>query len=101
MESIEKSLATRGQVLLGIGDVEGYPACKDGWTIMPYYDTPIRLLVMTNPGMQLHTWTKDACVPRLGLCSNRMHAGFIQVMVCIHCCFEVGLARLTKIPKLA
>ena len=50
LDGIEKALANRGLVLLGIGE-EGLPAHKDGWTITTYNTSPVQLVVGPKPGM--------------------------------------------------
>ncbi|KAA6429157.1 MAG: hypothetical protein FRX49_00553 [Trebouxia sp. A1-2] len=47
VDSIEKFLAGSGQILVSIGN--GYPACKDGWTLNSYSAIPIQLHVATKP----------------------------------------------------
>ena len=39
--SIEKYLVNRGLVLLAIDTDNGYPPCKDAWTLYSYVTTPI------------------------------------------------------------
>ncbi|DBA86822.1 TPA: hypothetical protein ACH3X2_005405 [Trebouxia sp. C0005] len=51
VDSIEKFLAGSGQILVSIGN--GYPACKDGWTLNSYSAIPIQLHVATKPGARL------------------------------------------------
>lgn len=48
VDSIEKYLAGSGQILNSIGN--GYPACKDGWTLNSYSDIPVQLCVAPKPG---------------------------------------------------
>ncbi len=48
VESIIKYLAGSGQILKSIGN--GYPACKDGWSVNSYASTPIQLHVAPTPG---------------------------------------------------
>ena len=48
--SIEKPLLNRGLVLLAIDTDDGYPPCKDAWTLNSYVTTPIRLCVGCKPG---------------------------------------------------
>jgi len=48
VDSIEKFLAGSGQILVSIGN--GYPACKDGWTLNSYSAIPIQLHVSPKPG---------------------------------------------------
>lgn len=83
--SIEKSLVNRGLVLLAIDTDDGYPSCKDAWTLNSYVTTPIRLCVGRKPGAipfpcwiervlvvellhtcaqspQVHEWVKFWCV---------------------------------------
>lgn len=48
VDSIKEYLAGSGQVLKRIGD--GYPACKEGWSLNSYTATPIQLHVGPRPG---------------------------------------------------
>ena len=50
LDGIEKALANRGLVLLGIGE-GGFPAHKDGWTIKTFNTSPVQLVVGPKPGM--------------------------------------------------
>ena len=50
LDSIEKALANRGLVLLGIGK-DGFPAHKDRWTIKTFNTSPVQLIVGPRPGM--------------------------------------------------
>ncbi len=52
VDSIKEYLAGSGQVLKSIGD--GYPACKEGWSLNSYTATPIQLRVGPKPGEALH-----------------------------------------------
>ncbi|KAL0017911.1 hypothetical protein WJX77_005043 [Trebouxia sp. C0004] len=47
VDSIKEYLAGSGQVLKSIGD--GYPACKEGWSLNSYTATPIQLRVGPKP----------------------------------------------------
>ncbi|KAA6424073.1 MAG: hypothetical protein FRX49_06032 [Trebouxia sp. A1-2] len=51
VDSNEKFLAGSGQILVSIGN--GYPACKDGWTLNSYSAIPIQLHVAPKPGARL------------------------------------------------
>ena len=53
VDSIEKGLASRGLVLVGIGK-DGYPAHRDGWTINTSNTSPVQLIVASKPGMIPH-----------------------------------------------
>lgn len=48
VDSIKEYLAGSGQILVSIGN--GYPACKDGWTLNSYSAIPIQLHVAPKPG---------------------------------------------------
>ncbi len=48
VDSIKEYLAGSGQVLKSIGN--GYPACKDGWSVNRYTVIPIQLRVAAKPG---------------------------------------------------
>lgn len=48
--SIDKSLVNRGLVLLAIDTDNGYPSCKDAWTLKTYDTSPIQLCVGRKPG---------------------------------------------------
>ena len=52
LDGIEKALANRGLVLLGIGE-DGFPAHKDGWTIKTFSTSPVQLIVGPKPGMDI------------------------------------------------
>lgn len=60
LDSIEKALANRGLVLLGIGE-NGFPAHKDGWTFNTFKSSPVQLLVGPKPGMET-TYGSEVCV---------------------------------------
>lgn len=49
LNGIEKALANRGLVLLGIGE-DGLPAEKDEWTMTTYNASPVKLMVASKPG---------------------------------------------------
>ena len=48
VDSIKEHLAGIGQILVSIGN--GYPACKDGWTLNNYSVIPMQLHVASKPG---------------------------------------------------
>jgi len=51
LDGIEKALANRGLVLLGIGE-DGFPAHKDGWTMNTFNTIPVQLIVGPKPGVR-------------------------------------------------
>ena len=50
LDSVEKALANRGLVLLGIGE-DGFPAHEDKQTIKSFNTSPVQLIVGPKPGM--------------------------------------------------
>lgn len=60
LDGIEKALANRGLVLLGIGQ-DGFPAHKDGWTMTTYNTSPVQLIVAPKPGMDT-TYGSGVCM---------------------------------------
>ncbi|DBB05863.1 TPA: hypothetical protein ACH3X3_009872 [Trebouxia sp. C0006] len=51
LDGIEKALANRGLVLLGIGE-DVFPAHKDGWTMNTFNASPVQLIVGPKPGVR-------------------------------------------------
>ncbi|KAL3148764.1 hypothetical protein ABBQ38_014175 [Trebouxia sp. C0009 RCD-2024] len=51
LDRIEKALANRGLVLLGIGE-DVNPAHKDGWTTRAFNTSPVQLVVGPKPGVR-------------------------------------------------
>lgn len=60
LDGIEKALANRGLVLLGIGE-DVFPAHKDGWTMNTFNASPVQLLVGPKPGMDT-TYGSGVCM---------------------------------------
>ncbi len=50
LDGMEKALANRGLVLLGIGE-GGFPAHENMWTINTFNTIPVQLIVGPEPGM--------------------------------------------------
>ena len=60
VDSIKEYLAGSGQTLVSIGN--GYPACKDGWTLNSYSAIPIQLHVAPKPGRRSIAKCKSRCI---------------------------------------
>ena len=60
LDGIEKALANRGLVLLGIGE-DVFPAHKDGWTMNTFNASPVQLIVGPKPGMDT-TYGSGVCM---------------------------------------
>ncbi len=73
LDGIEKALANRGLVLLGIGE-DVFPAHKDGWTMNTFNASPVQLIVGPKPGMIPHMAQGCAC-ENLYVCSRHSCKG--------------------------
>lgn len=83
LNSIEKALANRGLVLLGIGE-DGLPAHKEGWTIKSFDTIPVQLIVEPKPGVNTMHGSGDVYAKAVP------HNGF-WFAVCTSCCVRNSL----------
>ena len=70
LDGIEKTLANRGLVLLGIGE-DGFPAHKDGWTMNTFNTIPVQFIVGPKPGMDT-TYGSGVCMCKV-VCMFKTH----------------------------
>ncbi|KAL0023017.1 hypothetical protein WJX79_008945 [Trebouxia sp. C0005] len=52
VDAVTDRVPVRGLVLLAIDNDDGYPSCKDAWTITSYDTSPIQLCAERKPGVR-------------------------------------------------